>query len=117
MTEKRVALSTGCGKQNGIGAATARRLAGDGVIVAASDVASAGVENDNAVARAAGAWQGLDTLVAEIEAAGGEASSLTGDVATLCELASNRQQAEQWVTAEQALPSYLKENMHYKSAI
>ncbi|HKK31751.1 MAG TPA: SDR family oxidoreductase [Alphaproteobacteria bacterium] len=81
-TEKRVALLTGCGKENGIGAATAQRLARDGVIVAVSDVASAGVENDLAIEREANAWQGLDTLVARIQTAGGEAFSLTGDVST-----------------------------------
>lgn len=81
-TDMRVALMTGCGKQNGIGAATARRLAADGIVVVVSDVASAGVENDNALAREGQAWQGLDTLVAEIEAAGGEASSAVGDVST-----------------------------------
>lgn len=79
-TEKRVALITGCGKENGIGAATALRLARDGFIVAASDVAAAGVENDKAAERQPSAWQGLDSLVARIEEAGGEAFSLTGDV-------------------------------------
>ncbi len=78
--ERRVALITGCGKENGIGAATARRLAAAGVIVAVSDVASAGVENDNALARTGSGWQGLDTLVAQIEDAGGEAFSVVGDV-------------------------------------
>ena len=38
--ERRVALITGCGKENGIGAATALRLARDGLIVAVSDVAA-----------------------------------------------------------------------------
>ncbi len=80
LSEKPVALITGCGKENGIGAATARRLAHDGFLVVASDVAAAGVDNDNAVARQATGWQGLDTLVARIEEAGGEATSLTGDV-------------------------------------
>lgn len=79
-SETRVALITGCGKENGIGAAIARRLARDGFIVAVSDVAAAGVDNDNAVERAGAGWQGLDTLVARIEAAGGQALSLTGDV-------------------------------------
>jgi 3-oxoacyl-[acyl-carrier protein] reductase len=80
--EKRVALITGCGKENGIGAATAQRLARDGVIVAVSDVAAAGVENDLALDRKPSAWQGLDTLVARIEETGGTAFSLTGDVST-----------------------------------
>lgn len=78
----RVALITGCGKENGIGAAIAQRLATDGFVVVVSDVAAAGVDNDNAVARAASGWQGLDTLVARIEEAGGTAMSLTGDVST-----------------------------------
>ncbi len=78
----RVALITGCGKENGIGAATAQRLARDGFIVVVSDVASAGVDNDNTVERVNSGWQGLDTLVARIEAAGGGALSLTGDVST-----------------------------------
>ncbi len=80
--DKRVALITGCGKENGIGAAIARRLARDGFIVVVSDVAAAGVENDNRVERAATRWQGLDTLVADIEAEQGQAMSLSGDVST-----------------------------------
>lgn len=78
----RVALITVCGKENGIGAAIAQQLARDGFIVAVSDIAAAGVDNDNAVARAGTSWQGLDTLVARIEDMGGQALSLTGDVAT-----------------------------------
>lgn len=79
-TEKRVALLTGCGKENGIGAATALKLAKDGFIVIVSDVAAAGVANDLGTKSQQSAWQGLDTLVARIEEAGGEAFSLTGDV-------------------------------------
>ncbi len=79
-TQPPVALITGCGKENGIGAATARRLAGDGFFTVVSDVATAGVDNDNRVARDTTGWQGLETLVAQIEAAGGAALSLTGDV-------------------------------------
>ncbi|NKB59655.1 MAG: SDR family oxidoreductase [Alphaproteobacteria bacterium] len=79
-SEQRVALITGCGKENGIGAATAQRLARNGFIVAVSDVAAAGVDNDNAVERAGTGWQGLNTLVARVEAAGGTAASFTGDV-------------------------------------
>ena len=79
---KRVALITGCGKENGIGAATARRLADDGVTVVVSDVAAAGVANDRAMERAGTGWQGLNTLVARIEEAGGQAHSLTGDVSS-----------------------------------
>ena len=81
-SETRVALITGCGKENGIGAAIARRLAGDGFIVVASDVSAAGVDNDNAIGRTNADWRGLDTLVADIEAAGGTALGLSGDVST-----------------------------------
>ncbi|MEM7404715.1 MAG: SDR family NAD(P)-dependent oxidoreductase [Pseudomonadota bacterium] len=81
-SEQRVALITGCGKENGIGAATAQRLARDGFIVAVTDVAAAGVDNDNAVARSGTSWQGLDTLVARITEAGGSAVSYTGDVSS-----------------------------------
>jgi NAD(P)-dependent dehydrogenase (short-subunit alcohol dehydrogenase family) len=40
------------------------------------------VDNDNSVERAGAGWQGLDTLVVRIEAAGGKASSLIGDVSS-----------------------------------
>ncbi|MGE0768469.1 MAG: SDR family NAD(P)-dependent oxidoreductase [Hyphomicrobiaceae bacterium] len=77
----RVALITGCGKENGIGAAIARRLAAQGVAIVASDIATAGVENDNAQKRDTG-WRGLDSLVEGIAASGGVASGLIGDVTT-----------------------------------
>lgn len=80
--EARVALITGCAKENGIGAAIAQRLARDGFIVVVSDVATGGVDNDNALERAGSNWQGLDTLVARITEAGGKALSLTGDVSS-----------------------------------
>jgi NAD(P)-dependent dehydrogenase (short-subunit alcohol dehydrogenase family) len=80
-TSQRVALITGCGKENGIGAAIARRLAAAGIAVVASDVARTGVENDNAVKRET-AWQGLETLVKSITEAGGTASFVVGDVTT-----------------------------------
>ncbi|MAI44388.1 MAG: SDR family oxidoreductase [Hyphomicrobiaceae bacterium TMED74] len=80
VSEARVALITGCGKENGIGAAITRQLAEDGFTVAVADIAAAGVDNDNAVERSGTGWQGLDTLVARIEEAGGQAMSLTGDV-------------------------------------
>ncbi|MDX2158180.1 MAG: SDR family NAD(P)-dependent oxidoreductase [Hyphomicrobiaceae bacterium] len=78
---QRVALVTGCGKENGIGAAIARRLAADGAIVVASDARAAGVDNDNTVDRRT-EWRGLDSLVSAIRAVGGEASALEGDVST-----------------------------------
>lgn len=80
MTEKRVALITGCGKANGIGGAIARTLSAAGIIVVASDVAPAGVQNDNAIDNRAKNWRGLESLVEEISARGGTASWLQGDV-------------------------------------
>src|SRR5262245_12444705 len=77
----RVALITGCGKENGIGAAIARRIAASGVAVVVSDAQVAGVDNDKAVKRE-GAWRGLDSLVTDITAKGGTASALVGDVTT-----------------------------------
>lgn len=76
---KRVALITGCGKEIGIGSAIARTLAAAGTTVVVSDVAPAGVQNDNAVQRKS-QWRGVETLVEQIKAAGGSASWVTGDV-------------------------------------
>jgi NAD(P)-dependent dehydrogenase (short-subunit alcohol dehydrogenase family) len=75
---KRVALVTGCGKASGIGAAIARRLAAQGIAVVVSDVQAQGVLEHGE--EAPSDWHGLATLVAEIEAAGGTASSVEGDV-------------------------------------
>lgn len=93
MTEhiRRVALVTGAGKENGIGAAIVRQLARDGIVVVASDVAAGGVENDNAIKRESD-WRGLETLVASVAAEGGSASWLVGDVTT--EESANRLIAE-----------------------
>jgi 3-oxoacyl-[acyl-carrier protein] reductase len=76
----RVALITGCGKPIGIGASTARALAGAGVTVAVSDVVSTGVANEHNLAGDLDAWGGLDSLAAEINKSGGRASTILGDV-------------------------------------
>jgi NAD(P)-dependent dehydrogenase (short-subunit alcohol dehydrogenase family) len=77
----RVALVTGCGKPIGIGNSTVRTLAAAGITVVVSDVTSAGVMNEHNVAGDMDAgWAGLDSLVAQIEKAGGRASSVLGDV-------------------------------------
>jgi len=83
MTDKpqRVALITGCGKENGIGSAIARRLAASGIVVVASDARATGVDNDNAVKRDT-SWRGLASLVDEITSRGGTVSALEGDVTT-----------------------------------
>lgn len=81
-TTQRVALVTGAGKENGIGAAICLRLAADGIAVMASDVAPAGVDNDKSVQREGSTWRGLDSLVAAIEKAGGTIATAVGDVST-----------------------------------
>lgn len=80
-SERGAAIITGCGKRDGIGAAIARALSGKGFPVVVVDVEPAGVrdrhEPDNA---ADPEWRGVESLVAEIEAAGGRASFAFGDV-------------------------------------
>ncbi len=78
----RVALVTGCGKRDGVGQAVARRLARSGVAVVVADRKPTGVLNrrQEVVGVADDGWRGLDSLVEEIVAAGGTASSVIGDV-------------------------------------
>lgn len=81
-TTARVALITGCGKANGIGAAIAHTLAASGHTVVVSDVAPAGADNDNKITQNTEGWRGMETLVADITAKGGVASWLQGDVSS-----------------------------------
>lgn len=75
----RVALITGCGKPEGIGAATAQALALAGIAVMVSDVMEGGMPNaldtQEAEDRA-----GLSGLVARITGMGGTASWTCGDI-------------------------------------
>ncbi len=79
---RRVALVTGCGKRDGVGQAVARRFAASGVAVVVADRTPTGVLNRRQEILGAkdGGWRGLDSLVEEITAAGGIASSVTGDI-------------------------------------
>src|SRR6202012_4334753 len=68
----RVALITGCGKPKGGGEAIARALAADGVAVVVTDRVPTGVLNrrqEIVGSEQPASWSGLDSLVAEIEAA------------------------------------------------
>ena len=80
MTE-RVALITGCGKPDGMGQATALRLAAEGYRIVAADVAPAGVANDDQRGDGPVAgWSGVDTLVERIRERGAQARSVLGDI-------------------------------------
>jgi 3-oxoacyl-[acyl-carrier protein] reductase len=79
----RVALVTGCGKPDGSGQAIARALAADGAGVLVTDRVATGVLNRRQEVVGSDqptSWDGLDTLVSEIEASGGRAASAVGDV-------------------------------------
>lgn len=75
------AIITGCGKRDGIGAAIARTLSRDGWPVVVVDVEPAGVRDRHEPDNASDPdWRGVESLVDEIEAAGGRASCAFGDV-------------------------------------
>jgi NAD(P)-dependent dehydrogenase (short-subunit alcohol dehydrogenase family) len=73
----RVVLVTGAARHRGIGRAVALRLADlGGTVVVAGRVDAAPHDHERAIG-----WTGLDSLVDEIEARGGRATAVTGDVA------------------------------------
>lgn len=79
----RVALVTGCGKPDGSGQAVARALAADGANVVVADRRPTGVLNrrqEIVGSEQPPSWHGLDSLVEEIEAGGGTAASVLGDI-------------------------------------
>ncbi|HEV3388492.1 MAG TPA: SDR family oxidoreductase [Solirubrobacteraceae bacterium] len=78
-----MALITGCGKPDGSGQAIAQALAADGASVVVADRRATGVLNrrqEVVGAEQPESWHGLDSLVDEIEAAGGTAMSVLGDI-------------------------------------
>ncbi len=78
--ETRVALVTGCAKKPGIGRSTALALARGGATLVVADVGALGATNENELVTDLGAGSGLDALVDEIRAGGGEASSVVADI-------------------------------------
>ncbi|WP_210483548.1 SDR family NAD(P)-dependent oxidoreductase [Microvirga antarctica] len=73
--DRRVALLTGCGQRNGIGAACALTLSRHGVVVAISDIPRRSTSG-----RSTPIHDALDALVDEIVDQGGTALSLRGDL-------------------------------------
>lgn len=79
----RVALITGCGRTNGIGAGCVRVLAAAGAAVIASDIEPSGARGDYLGPELeAHASYGLPALVSDLRASGAEADSVTGDVSS-----------------------------------
>ena len=77
---KRVALVTGCGKLDGLGAAIATTLADAGVSLAVTDIAPEGLRNAPGDAIGKRAPQGIAELVTRLRAKGVEAEYFLGDV-------------------------------------
>ncbi len=77
MTNNKVAIVTGAGRKNGIGAAIARELARAGVNVVAADICAPTSDLPNA---GSAAWEELQTVAAEIEALGAQSLALKVDV-------------------------------------
>jgi 3-oxoacyl-[acyl-carrier protein] reductase len=84
-TAGRVALITGCGKRDGMGRGIALALAGSGVAIAVTDVQPTGVLNrrQQVVGVTDESWGGVDSLVEEITAAGGNAMAQLGDISVV----------------------------------
>jgi NAD(P)-dependent dehydrogenase (short-subunit alcohol dehydrogenase family) len=77
MTNDKVAIVTGAGRKNGIGAAIARQLAREGVNVVVADICAPTSDLPNA---GSAAWEELSAVAAEIEALGVRSLALKVDV-------------------------------------
>jgi NAD(P)-dependent dehydrogenase (short-subunit alcohol dehydrogenase family) len=79
---RRVALVTGCGRLHGMGRGIALALAQVGNDLVVTDIADAGTRNDHEAGEeeARVGWQGLPSLVTELESLGVRALALRGDV-------------------------------------
>ena len=78
-----VALVTGCGRYQGLGRGIALALADAGADVAVNDVTAGGTRNaaEGAAIEDEIGWNGLTSLVEEIESLGRRALAVVGDVA------------------------------------
>ena len=74
----KVAIVTGSGRAQGLGEAMVRRLAAEGCRVVVSDIGAA--RGSEIPVDAIGTDAGIDQVVADIRAAGGEAIGLACDV-------------------------------------
>jgi len=91
---------------------------GDEKVVTAEQIEVPNAAQAEAIVAVGDGWMDLDAFDDEFLACFiAIDAELAGNVDRLCDLASNKYKSEQWVSAEQVLPSYLKENMHYKTAI
>src|SRR5690349_2416856 len=82
MADQRVALITGCGRKNGIGAASALALSRMGVAVAVTDLQRSGVPNTSERPEDIDqTWAGIDDLCSVITEAGGLGLAVVGDIA------------------------------------
>jgi NAD(P)-dependent dehydrogenase (short-subunit alcohol dehydrogenase family) len=77
---RRVAIVTGCAKEDGIGRAIADLLSADHRVFV-TDISPSGLANQHDDAsKEPGDWAGLESVVAAIEARGGEAAHAFGDI-------------------------------------
>lgn len=82
MESRRVALVTGCGRSDGLGSAVARRLVRSGLAVVVTDLwQTPELQRHEAREQADVGWQGLRSLVEELDSAGHEVVAAVGDVA------------------------------------
>ena len=83
----KTAIITGAAGRRGIGRAIAIRLATDGANVVVTDIEKPPLPADEAVN-----WRGLDSVVAEVEAAGRGALGLYSDVSDAAQVADMTRQ-------------------------
>jgi NAD(P)-dependent dehydrogenase (short-subunit alcohol dehydrogenase family) len=78
--DDRVAVVTGCGKRDGLGAAIARALSAAGAHVLVSDVVDGGVSNDVDTPVVAGSTEGVSALARELSMSSVAAAAALADL-------------------------------------